>query len=253
MNRLSVILLLGAVLLGASGCHGGAVAPATWTATPPDPTIHDPARDQEPRVQVFIHYDRLRSTHAALRVTSAHDPPVFWDPGGAYGLTKPHYGRSNDIILHAPPTLPKWWEYRARWMREPFLLVFEWDVEPAHADAMRHALLDGAKYGRRAALFRTLRAPGLCGLAVCDFLREHASPPLSPHLGAFFVPDSLAQRLWTQSPSRVLRYEGRYDATPMVLLPPPPPSEAETATGLANSPEVRDPALTQQSTPTPTP
>lgn len=182
--------------------------------------MHDPARDREPRVQVFIHYDSLRSTHAAVRVAADDMPAVFWDPGGAYGLTKPAYGRVNDVILDAPPDLPTWWSYRKKWLREPFLLVFEWDLDPPQASAMRRALLDGAAYGRDATLFQTLCTPGFCGYAVSDFLRDYGPPQFRRKLGRYFMPDGLAQRLWAKSPDRVLRYEGPIDALPTVLLPP---------------------------------
>lgn len=220
MFRPLAILLLVAVAALAQGCRHGAVVPRGWTLTPNVAGMHDPARDREPRVQVLIHYDRLRSTHAAVRVVADDKPAVFWDPGGAYGLTKPSYGRTNDIILDAPPDLPTWWNYRKRWLREPFLLVFEWDLDNPQASAMRRALLDGAAYGRDATLFQTRRAPGFCGYAVSDFLRDYGPPQLRKGLGRYFMPDELARRLWKKTPDRVLRYDGPVDALPTVLMPP---------------------------------
>ena len=221
-------MLIGCVFV-ATGCRSGATAPRGWTATTDAAEIHDPARDREPRVQVFIHYDSLRSTHAAVRVVADDKPAVFWDPGGAYGLTKPSYGRVNDVILDAPPDLPTWWNYRKRWLREPFLLVFEWDLDPPQASAMRRALLDGAAYGRDARLFQTLRTPGFCGFAVCDFLADYGPEGFQRGLGRHFMPDTIAHRLWKKTPDRVLRYEGPVDALPTVWVPPPGPDKAPDA------------------------
>ena len=204
------------------GCRSGAEIPAGWTDTPRQVWVQAPARDLEPRLQVMLHWDKLRSTHVAVRVTTPDAPPVLWDPGGAYGLTKPEYGRVNDVVLTAPPDLPTWWAYRARWLREPFMLVFEWDVDEPQAERLRDVLLRGAAQGRDDPLFQTVRSPGFCNYAVCDYLRTYASPPIDGDLKSSLMPDRLAQRLWRQSPNRVLRYAGEVDALPTLWLPPPP-------------------------------
>ncbi len=224
---LGVMLLL-LVLLAQTACRGGSNIPATWSRHPAQAWPHEPARDLEPRLQVFLHWDRFRSTHVAVRVTTPDAPPVFWDPGGAYGLTKPEYGRRHDVILTAPPDLPTWWNYRARWLREPFMLVFEWDVGQTRAEGLRDILLQGAARGRDDPKFQTVRTPGFCNFAVCDYLRRYASPPISDRLGSYFFPDSLAQRLWKQHPDRVLHYAGAVDALPDLWLPPEPPPKSPT-------------------------
>lgn len=223
MRTLGPICLVLALLLSA-GCRSGSVVPDGWaidSAPSRDVDTWQPQaqaqRDRAPRLQVFIHYSRTHSTHVAVRITTPDQPAVFWDPGGAYGLTKPAYGRQNDIILNAPPDLPTWWSYRQRWLREPFLYVFEWDLDPPQARAMRDALLDGAANGRSAEEFQTVRTPGLCVLAVCDFLRTYGPPHISPKLRRNFLPNTLALQLWRQDPDRVLRYEGEADAPPAVL------------------------------------
>ncbi|MBB6428719.1 hypothetical protein [Algisphaera agarilytica] len=211
-------------LLLTSGCRSGAVAPAGWTADETADVAPEAwqseaqaVRDRTPRLQVFIHYSRTHSTHTALRVTTPGKPPVFWDPGGAYGLTKPSYGRKNDVILDAPPDLPTWWVYRKRWLKEPFLYVFEWDLEAPHARAMRDALLDGAINGRKAEVFQTIRTPGLCVFGMCEFLRTYGPPHISTELHTNLLPNTLAMQLWDENPDRVLRYEGDLDAVPVVL------------------------------------
>lgn len=223
MRTLAPICLLLALLLSV-GCRSGAVVPDGWAADGVERSTNDawrPAaqihRDRAARLQVFIHYSRTHSTHTAVRVTTPDRPAIFWDPGGAYGLTKPDYGRSHDIILDAPPDLPTWWNYRQRWLNEPFLYVFEWDLEASQARAMREALLDGAANGRQAEVFQTRRTPGMCVFAVCDFLRTYGPPRISPKLRSSFLPNTLARQLWRQAPDRVLRYEGEADATPTVL------------------------------------
>ncbi len=221
---LGPICLLLALLLSA-GCRSGSTVPDGWAVdvdvSPPAAAWRPEAqieRDREPRLQVFIHYSRTHSTHTTIRVTTPGAPAVFWDPGGAYGRAKPSYGRTHDIILSAPPDLPTWWTYRQRWLNEPFLYVFEWDLEPAQAQAMQKALLDGAANGRRSEVFQTLRTPGFCVIAVCDFLRTYGPPHISPRLHRNFLPNTLANQLWRQDPDRVLRYEGGPDATPVVLM-----------------------------------
>jgi len=230
MRTLAPIGLL-VVLLLTAGCRSGATVPDGWTADtaerlPADAWQPDAQaqRDHAPRLQVFIHYSRTHSTHAAVRVTTPNQPAIFWDPGGAYGRAKPAYGRSHDVILDAPPDLPTWWNYRQRWLHEPFLYVFEWDLDPPQAHAMRDAMLDGAAHGRAATVFQTSTTPGLCVYAVCRFLRTYGPPRISPKLRRSFWPNTLARELWRQTPDRVLRYEGDADATPVVLTRIDPPA-----------------------------
>jgi hypothetical protein len=236
-NRALLPLLAAVLVLLNAGCRGGADVPAGWRDHPDQGWLVSPARDREPRLQVMIHYDRIRSTHIAVRVTSPDAPAVFWDPGGAYGLTRPSYGRTNDIILAQPPDLTTWWNYRQRWLREPFMVVFEWDLPDAAAVRMRDALLSGAERGTDDPVFRTRRTPGLCNLAVCNFLRRFASPPLRVAIGRYWLPDTLALRLWTSQPDRVLWFAGEPDAVPTLLLPP------DEAWVRANAPPRRPSAM----------
>lgn len=226
MKRGFACCCLWVMLVAGGGCRGGAAIPDGWVA---DPQLGGSSvwqasamaqRDRAPRLQVMIHYSRTHSTHTTLRVTHPGEPAVFWDPGGNYGKTKASYGRQNDVILDAPPDLPTWWAYRQRWLREPFLTIFEWDLAPQQSRAMRDALLDGALRGNDDPVFYTLRRPGLCNFAVCEFLRRFGPPHISPQLRDNFLPDSLAKQLWKQKPDRVLRYEGPVDALPTVWLPP---------------------------------
>ncbi|MEO1237000.1 MAG: hypothetical protein AAFX76_09455 [Planctomycetota bacterium] len=222
------------------GCRAGSTAPPGWAPAPPTtptdsthpptPVSTAPIATEPPSLQVYIHYTHTHSSHTALRVATGRpfDPPVFWDPGGAYGLTKPHYGRHHDVVLHRPPDPAVWWDYRKTWLREPLLLVFEWDLTDAHAHRLRNALLDGAHHGRDATHFQTLTTPGLCNFGVTDYLRAFGPPLIDPDLPRSFWPDTLARHLWKQRPDRVLRFQGPADAKPTVLLPPPDSSLAKT-------------------------
>jgi len=222
----TLTILLTAALLLLPGCRGGAAVPKGWTVLNTDrvdahdwPVGSESLRDDQPRLQVLIHYSPRISTHTAVRVTTPDARPVFWDPGGNYGTTKPKYGRQNDVILQQPPDTQTWWAYRYHWLGEPFLYVFEWDLPADQAAVMRDALLSGASHDHDP-VFRTRRNPGFCNYAVADFLRTFATPPLSPKLRGTFLPDGLAKQLWQHHPDRVLRYEGLPDVAPLVLLPP---------------------------------
>ncbi|MEM8738740.1 MAG: hypothetical protein AAGG38_09735 [Planctomycetota bacterium] len=189
-------------------------------------------------LQVYIHYRFTHSSHTAVRVGVGDGSAlaVFWDPGGAYGLTRPSYGRHHDVIVDKPPDAQTWWAYRAKWLREPLLLVFEWDLEVAHAKRLREALLDGARHGRSATRFKTVRLPGLCNLGVTEFLQEFGPPVIEGKLARYVMPDGLAQELWKQRPDRVLRFEGAIDARPTVWVPgedvsPPATELVDTAGG----------------------
>lgn len=223
--------LLWIVLLFGAGCRSGSIVPDDWAPAPDAAWQGDAHRDRQPRVQVLVCYDRLRSTHTALRVTTAEGEPVFWDPGGAYGLAKPEYGRVNDMVLDEPPTTAKWWEFRSRWMHEPFAYIFEWDLDPGQAQTMRDLLLEGAQTPPGDGRWSTKTTPGLCNIRICRFLQRHGSPVVDPP-SSYLLPDGLAIRLWHQNPDRVLRYAGEYTSPPTVWLPPgdePEPAKREVA------------------------
>ena len=220
------VLLLLCVVLMLVGCRAGSRPPRGWEEVKAPVDIESATRDLEPRLQVVVHYDKVRSTHVMIRVTSMQQLPVVWDPGGAYGLTRPAYGRQSDVVLAQPPDLRTWWQYRARWLREPFMLVFEWDIDAGLADVLQEILRLGAAEGTDATVFRTVRRPGFCNYAACSFLRRFATPPMSPGLRSTFMPDGLAQQLWHEKPDRVLRYSDSPDHPPSSWQPSIPNSSS---------------------------
>lgn len=193
-----------AFLCASVGCHSGFHPPPGWTEQMPLNTefASDYVTESKGQLQVIICYGHLLSNHAALRLTCPGQKTVFWDPGGTYGEENPLLGRKRDLILTQPPTLEQWWDYRRHGCNEPFMAVFEWDLNFEFANDLQVTLIKGINDHVPGRLFNS-DAPGLfCSIAVCDFLKRFAQPRVVIEHKRL-LPHQLADDLWTQSPDRV--------------------------------------------------
>lgn len=225
---LSKCFVFSACLSLSVGCHGGLSIPIGWNQASShqvdfaDNSTRRTDWDEsgEPgRLQVIICYGRVFSNHAALRLTCPGKRVLFWDPGGYYGEKDPSAGRDRDLILLKPPTLRQWWRYRKMGCKEPFMLVFEWELPAVSALSLHHALLSTDGHTGDSSDRFQRDAPGLfCCIAVCDYLQRFASSIIDVPR-RWLMPHDLGQHLWSQSPHRV--YLFREKATPCVLVPDP--------------------------------
>lgn len=226
-GSLLAVALLAA--LSAQGCtfRPAPYLPATWQATPAAwPELSD-ARG--PRLQVLVAYGGLMAAHTAVRLVPSEGAVVFWDPAGDYGREgvglDPRWGpydehvtRRRDLIVSAPPDLPTY--TRFRWgLLDAGLEVFEWDLPAAHAEELRHVLLEGTRRSHPAGAFSTQAPMAFCTVATTDFLRRFPDPTRGLP-GFHFFPDSLARQLYGRAPSRVILFLP--DQAPRVYVPPRP-------------------------------
>ena len=225
-SRLAAALI---VALAAGGCtfRPAPYLPATWQGNAASlPALADDAA-RGPRLQVLVAYGGLMAAHTALRLVPAQGAAVFWDPAGDYGREgvglDPRWGpydehvtRRRDLIVSAPPDLTTY--TRFRWgLLDVGLEVFEWDLSAAHAEELRHVLLDGTTRAHPAGAFTTLAPMAFCTVATADFLGRFADPTRGLR-GFYFFPDSLARQLYGRAPSRVLLF--RPEQEPRVYVPP---------------------------------
>jgi hypothetical protein len=92
-----------------------------------------------PLLQVIIVYGPAWCHHSALRLVCPDRPVLFWDPGGAYGISDSLDVRSKDLIRINPPDIEKYlqfaWNYSSVEVE-----VFEWDLKPEHANELYDVL-----------------------------------------------------------------------------------------------------------------
>jgi len=186
-----------------SGCvHApGAYRPSHWMTTPTTIKSIADSPDQ-PRLQVIIVYGPAWCHHTALRLICPDRPVLFWDPGGAYGVSKPEEVRSKDIIKVDPPDLETYLEFT--WKHSSVEVeVFEWDLPIEHARELYDVLMNGTGKDHPAGGFKTSTMGMFCSTAVSGFLNRFAKKTMTVPQ-SFFLPHKLAQALYTQSPKRVM-------------------------------------------------
>jgi hypothetical protein len=131
-------------------------------------------------------------------------PVLFWDPGGGYGVGFPEDVRSKDLIRINPPDLETYLQHI--WQLSSLEVeVFEWDLKPEEVHDLYDVLLNGTNENHPAGWFKTTTMGFFCTAAVSDFLRRFARKILTVPR-TLFLPEHLAQVLYTQSPKRVLAF-----------------------------------------------
>jgi hypothetical protein len=204
-----------ALLLITAGCHSGKpLIPQGWTVSRVEPGTHAP-ESTGGRLQLIICYGAGLSDHAAVRIESPPDAALFWDPGGRFGTVPPLHERARCLVLDRPPTLEQYWSFRTDFCAERWMEVFEWDLPPEEAKRLRGILHDGS-IGRGG--FDTDYVGLACAVGVSDFLRHSRAAGIRLD-DWYFLPHSLAARLWGQHPSRAWEY--RLNDGVLCVSPPP--------------------------------
>lgn len=155
---------------------------------------------------MFICYGAFLSNHAALRI-EMRDGAVFWDPAGGFGHANNAVVRKNDVPWSVTPSVYDYWQYREVGCAEPFMEMYEWDLDDDEAkklhDMIRHSALS---VRREEGEFNTGTAGLFCSIAVCDFLQRFQSHRM--HVPTqWLMPHKLAEHSWSQKPSRVWVFE----------------------------------------------
>ncbi len=186
--------------------------PPNWKGETVDAVDHNPGLSQ-PRLQVFIMYSGLTSSHSALRILKADGTQTFWDPAGEFARSdypstydrvppsaRPR--RVRDIIVENPPDLSTFLQWRWE-VADTSVEVFEWHITPQQAERLSRVLLTGKPEPEAEKQFSSSTWPAFCTVATSEFLERFADPEI--HLSDwYFFPHSLAKTLYTQSPDRVL-------------------------------------------------
>lgn len=210
-----LVILLVADLLG--GC---AIAPASFN---PNEWVRLPAHEEgragrggKATLQIIVTYGGMIASHTAVRLVTADDRVVFWDPAGDYGFPNleldPRYGpheegavRNWDLIESAPPDIPTY--VRFRWGLQDFgVEVFEWELPADHGRTLEAVLRQGTQWLHPVGRFSTLTFPPFCAWAVADFLRRFGAPAINL-TDRYFFPHHLAAALYGQAPQRLYVYE----------------------------------------------
>jgi len=217
------VLTIVSLLIG-GGCfaHAGTRQVEGWKPSPDAELRAEAERDHEGRLRIIICYGQILSNHSTLRITCPQKPVLFWDPGGEYLEGDPaKAGRRADLVLGAPPTLQVFWETRQRRYQEPFMEVYEYDLENRRALELHEAMMAGIDPDND---FQADRLPMFCCIGVCDFLQRYMKDRLEVST-QYVMPHRLGWDLWEQKPDRVLVF--RAGKAVDIYLPGLTPNEAE--------------------------
>ena len=228
-----LIALLALQSIVFSGCVVGPSPslPATWVKHSDYVQTITTTTTHQAKLQVFVAYSGMASSHSALRLVASNGQAIFWDPAGDYGQFDDdwydQYGhqfenvnRVNDLIIDNAPdmkTIIRW-----RWtIDDTSVEVFEWDLSKTQAQKLREVLLNGTGDDHPAGSFSSWTPPFFCTMATSDFLSRFASPMIQLPKRYFF-PHNLAKALYSQSPSRVRVFT--WDGKKAIYAPPGPTS-----------------------------
>ncbi len=184
-----------------SGCHAGRhITPDGWHLhTEAGELANRPAAS---RLQIFICYGPFLSTHSAMRIEMA-DGGVFWDPAGGFAVDDSKWDRRNDVMWAGTPSVLEYWHFREVGCNEPFMEMYEWDIDADEAKRLHDIIRKG---GSRATgednEFRTGTAGMFCCIVICKFAQRFMDQFI--HVPEhWLMPHKLGAHLWSQKPSRV--------------------------------------------------
>ena len=171
-------------------------------------------QNNKPKIQVIVTRGLIYYTHSAIRVQTPKQT-LFWDPSGSYASDEHEeyfkenplpsvFVRKKDLITLGAPDLETYWLF-AKYTDDTGMEVFEWDLTDKSAMHYQSILLAGANEADNKYEFDSQDTFLLCSSALTRFLdRFITQAPLGE---TFFFPDSLAHKLYTLNPSRIILFE----------------------------------------------
>jgi hypothetical protein len=203
IGRVMLVMLLA----GTSGGCFKATGPRVGVDWPARPTAVAAIRRPPDRglLQVFTGYTPPVYSHAALRVQTVDGQVTFWDPGGDYAKTSAH--RRHDDLVDHPPPIGEYLRWRLDVVGDRGGEVFEWDIQPQHAQRLADVLQHGAtRADSQDDRFHADTVPSQCAIRICRFLRKFA-PDQAQLTRNWFYPYKLAQALYRAgTPDRIIVY-----------------------------------------------
>lgn len=172
-------------------------------------------QDKEPKIQILVTRGPFYFTHSAIRIQN-NERILFWDPSGSYGgeehalYFKEHplplnFEKKNSLIIHGIPDLELYWLF-AQFTDDTGMEVFEWSLTNKVATHFQSVLLAGAEEGENQYDFKSQDIVLLCSSALSRFVIRFVSDVV-PLDETFFFPDSLAHKLYTLNPDRIILFE----------------------------------------------
>lgn len=172
-------------------------------------------QDKKPKIQIIVTRGPFYFTHSAIRIQN-QERILFWDPSGSYGgdehalYFKQHplpenFEKKNALILHGIPDLEAYWSF-AQFTDDTGMEIFEWSLTNQVATHYQSILLAGAEEGKNQYDFKSQDVVLLCSSALSRFVIRFASEVISLD-ETFFFPDSLAHKLYSLNPDRIILFE----------------------------------------------
>jgi len=171
--------------------------------------------NKEPNIQIIVTRGPFYFTHSAIRIRSKKRI-LFWDPSGSYAddehteFFREHplpdgFSKKNALIVNGIPSLETYWIF-AQYTADSGMEIFEWALTDDVARRYQSILLAGSEEGDNKYDFASQDIFLLCSSALSRFVNRFVFETFS--LGeTYFFPDSLAHKLYTLNPDRIILFE----------------------------------------------
>ena len=170
---------------------------------------------KKPNIQIIVTRGPFYFTHSAIRIQSK-ERILFWDPSGSYAddehdeffkenALPNDFRKKNALIVNGVPSLDTYWLF-AQYTEDSGMEIFEWALTDEVARHYQSILLTGSEEGDNKYDFASQDIFLLCSSALSRFVNRFVSETIS--LGeTYFFPDSLAHKLYTLNPDRIILFE----------------------------------------------
>ena len=171
--------------------------------------------NKEPNIQIIVTRGPFYFTHSAIRIQSKKRI-LFWDPSGSYAddehaeFFKEHplpdgFSKKNALIVDGIPSLETYWLF-SQYTEDSGMEIFEWALADDVALHYQSILLAGSEGSNNQYDFASQDIFLLCSSALSRFVNRFVSDTIALE-DAFFFPDSLAHKLYSLNPDRIIFFE----------------------------------------------